>query len=90
MGLLDTESFFDGFGFAPYAARFKWKRNVVDDREERYPVKRPLLRFLEDLARGRFPRRWEPKTRKFLKDDDWLLLDLEKGRRGDRRALTRM
>jgi hypothetical protein len=89
MGMLDPESFFDGFGFAPYAKRFKWKRNVVDDREERYPVKRPLMGFLQDLAAGRFPRRWEPNTGRFVKNDDWLVLDLEAGAGGAARPLTR-
>jgi hypothetical protein len=75
MALLDSESFFDGFGFAPYVTRYKWQRNIVDDREERYTVKRPLIPFLEGLAQGRFPKRWEPHTKKFVDDDDWLVLD---------------
>jgi hypothetical protein len=75
MALLDTESFFDGFGFAPYVRRYKWQRNVVDDREERYQVKRPLIPYLDALARGRFPQRWEPHGKKYVDDDDWLLLD---------------
>jgi hypothetical protein len=77
MGVVDPESFFDGFGFAKYAGRFKWKPNAVDEREARQTVARPLLAFLERLAEGHFPKRWSPHEGKFVNDDDWLLMDLK-------------
>ncbi len=77
MALVGTESFFDGFGFSPYMGQFTWKPNVADEREGRQRLRRPLLPFLERLATGHFPKRWDAGVRKFVRDDDWLLLDLK-------------
>lgn len=77
MALVDTESFFDGFGFSRYMDQFKWKRNVADEREARQTLKRPLLPYLERVAKGHYPKRWNPDARKFVPNDDWLVLDLK-------------
>ena len=48
---VDCEHFFDGFGFAAYAAKRKWPAIPLDEQEKRHVPKKPLLRFLEDLNR---------------------------------------
>ena len=41
--LVGGENFFDGFGFARYRERFKWKQEIPIDRHEKlFPPKRPL------------------------------------------------
>src|SRR5690606_39247851 len=48
--LVGGDNFFDGFGFAPYRKRFKWKQDIlIDQHEKRFPPKRPLLPFIEKL-----------------------------------------
>ena len=75
--LVGGENFFDGFGFAPYRKRFRWKRDIlIDQHEEDFPPRRPLLPFLEKLDR-RLPKQWDSKLAKFVPDDDWLLWDFE-------------
>jgi hypothetical protein len=73
MSLVDTESFFDGFGYAKYMNRFDWKETEIDNRENLSPPARPLLPFLESLSEGHTPRRWNGI--KFYPNDDWLLLE---------------
>jgi len=76
MPLVGGENFFDGFGFGPYRKRFGWTAEIPIDRHERqFPPKRPLLRFLERLNLKGLPKRWDPKLRKFVHNDDWLLWD---------------
>jgi len=75
MPLIGGEHFFDGFGFERYASEFNWPRAPSDEREKRYPPKRPLLPFLERLNK-QLPNRWSTSQGKFVRDDDWLLLDL--------------
>jgi len=77
MKLVGSENFFDGFGFSRYMDQFNWKRNVADKREARQALRRPLLPFLERVAQGHFPKRWDAGVRKFVRDDDWLVLDLK-------------
>jgi hypothetical protein len=76
MPLVGGEHFFDGFGFAEHASRFGWPIAPSDEREKKYPPKRPLLAFLACLNR-QLPKRWSLSRGKFMRDDDWLLLDLE-------------
>jgi hypothetical protein len=75
MPLIGGENFFDGFGFNRYAKKFNWLPSPSDEREKHYPHKRPLLPFLENLNR-QLPKRWSGTRKKFVQDDDWLLLDL--------------
>ncbi len=77
MTLVDSESFYDGFGWSRYRAKHRvtWPANHLDDREERPNTPtRPLLEELERLDDGRLPRRWNRQTKKFQTNDDWLLL----------------
>jgi hypothetical protein len=81
MPLVGGEGFFDGFGFADYVSRFKWRRIPLDDAEEaRRPV-RPLLPFLERMDR-RFPRKWDNRFKKYIRNDDWLIWELKKAKAG--------
>jgi len=73
MPLIGGENFFDGFGFNRYAKKFNWLPSPSDEREKHYPHKRPLLPFLENLNR-QLPKRWSGTRKKFVQDDDWLLL----------------
>ena len=75
MPLIGSENFLDGFGFDKYMKRFSWSRSPSDEREKRYPPKRPLLPFLENLNQ-KLPMKWSHKEKQFVRDDDWLLLDL--------------
>lgn len=74
MALVDSESFFDGFGFAAYRERFGWERLPIDAHEESYAVRNPLLPFLERLN-SQLPRRWDDAHGRFGNNDDWLLWD---------------
>jgi hypothetical protein len=74
--LVGGGGFFDGFGFAPYLERFKWDRIPLDDHEDSYQIRNPLLPFLERLNRD-LPQKWDNKTKQFVRNDDWLLWDLE-------------
>lgn len=79
--LVGGENFFDGFGFAPYRRRFGWHADIpLDARERRRRPRRPLLPFLETLNR-QLPRKWDGKLNRFVSDDDWLLWDLQTGKR---------
>ncbi len=82
MPLVGGENFFDGFGFAPFRRKFGWKQDIpLDGHEKRFPPKRPLLRFLANLNK-RLPRTWDRKLNRFVSDDDWLLWDFKKDKRG--------
>jgi len=76
MPLLGGESFFDGFGFATFKRRFGWSPSPVDNREKASPPQRPLLPFLEKLD-SKLPRKWDSRKGRLVRDDDWLLLDLD-------------
>lgn len=73
MALIDSESFFDGYGFTQYKSKYDWQETPLDKRELKSPPARPLLPFLESLAKGQTPMRWNGS--KFDKNDDWLLLE---------------
>jgi hypothetical protein len=75
MPLIGGSCFFDGFGFSAYRERFGWERIHLDDLEEKYPPRRPLLPFLESLM-ATLPQRWDDKLKRYEPDDDWLLWDL--------------
>ena len=77
MPLIGGEKFFDGFGFSQYRERFGWSAGALDEREEHTPPQRPLLPFLEQLNRE-LPKKWSTSQGKFVRDDDWLLLDLDR------------
>jgi hypothetical protein len=74
--LVGGENFFDGFGFAPYRKRFGWREEIpIDNHEKRFPPKRPLLPYLENLNQ-QLPKKWDRKLNRFVHDDDWLLWDI--------------
>jgi len=82
--IVGSENFFDGFGFNLYKDLFGWDDDDQMRRENDHPPRRPLLPFLEQLAHGHYPQRWDPRAGVFRKDKDWLLLEdaLERGRSG--------
>ncbi|HSW46821.1 MAG TPA: hypothetical protein VLM89_14770, partial [Phycisphaerae bacterium] len=75
-------NFFDGFGFNLYNDLFGWETDEPLRRELDRPPARPLLPFLEQLANGHYPRRWDCREQTFENDKDWLLLEdaLDQGR----------
>jgi hypothetical protein len=75
------DTFFDGFGFEKYCEQFGWQRIPMDDHESRHPPKRPLLPYLEKLAKE-LPKRWDNKLKKYVKNDDWLLWELDNAKAG--------
>jgi hypothetical protein len=75
MPLVGGDNFFDGFGFSRYRKRFGWRQEIALDRhEKRFPPKRPLLPFIEQLNQ-KLPKRWDDKLERFVENDDWLLWD---------------
>jgi hypothetical protein len=81
MPLVGGEHFFDGFGFASYRDRFGWTEISLDKNEEDQPPQKPLLPFLEKLNRE-LPLKWDRATKKFVRNDDWLLWDLRRQQAG--------
>lgn len=75
MALLDGHYFFDGFGFKPYMKRFDWIPGELDEREDLFPPKRPLLPYLEKLN-GKIPKRYDLEQSKYVENEDWLVFDL--------------
>ena len=77
MPLVGGESFFDGFGFDSFRSKYRWPDDgPLDRREKKHKPKRPLLPFLDELAR-KLPRKWDPRHKNYVRNDDWLLWDLE-------------
>jgi hypothetical protein len=76
MPLIGSSNFFDGFGFAQYADRFKWEKTPIDEREQRHSPRNPLLPFLEKLTTD-VPKRWDNKLKKYVTNDDWLLWEFD-------------
>jgi hypothetical protein len=70
------DTFFDGFGFKDYVESFGWQRIPMDEQEERHPPQRPLLPYVEKLAKE-LPKRWDNKLKRYVKNDDWLLWELD-------------
>ena len=69
MPLVGPDSFFDGFGFAEYRKEFRWKAIPLDAHQRTYPIKNPLLPFLERLN-DKLPSKWDNRTKKFVRNDD--------------------
>ncbi|HEY2327450.1 MAG TPA: nucleoside 2-deoxyribosyltransferase [Gaiellaceae bacterium] len=75
MAILDSENFFDGFGFAHVRDDFpQWHDNALDSLESTSPPERPLLPYLTAISAGATPYKWDSEGRK-RRNDDWLLLD---------------
>jgi hypothetical protein len=91
MPLVGGEHFFDGFGFKNYIDEFHWKRSSTDDLEDAYVPKNPLLPYLEKLD-TQLPQKWDNRRKQFVRNDDWLIWDLEPTTSGGatlRKGLTR-
>jgi hypothetical protein len=91
MPLVGGEHFFDGFGFKNYIDEFHWERNSTDDFEDAYIPKNPLLPYLEKID-TELPQKWDNRRKEFVRNDDWLIWDLEPTTSGGatlRRGLTR-
>jgi hypothetical protein len=73
--LVGGEHFFDGFGFRYYQKRFRWEHSDLDFLETSRRLDNPLLPFLERLS-GKIPRKWNDRSKRFVRNDDWLLWDL--------------
>ena len=76
MPLVGGENFFDGFGFADYKDKFNWKAIPIDANEKAHKIERPLLRFLEHLDK-RLQKKWDNRSKRYVRNDDWLLWDLK-------------
>lgn len=86
MPLVGSENFFDGFGFNEeyYIKKYKWMLNSeVDERERKYSPKRPLLKYIDEIAAGNFPKRWEHRLQELVDNDDWLLMDQSLSHKGE-------
>jgi hypothetical protein len=86
--LVHSEYFFDGFGFnnSQLCERFpNWrKESDLNRREAEVEVQRPLVSYLEKLARReKVPRRWDHLGQKFVPDDDWLIMEDTRASRED-------
>ena len=79
MPLVGPQSFFDGFGFdhGDLRQRFGWTESALDELERRRPPQRPLLPLLEKL-RYELPKKWDSRRNTWVRNDDWLLWDLER------------
>jgi hypothetical protein len=79
MALIDGGYFFDGFGFARnnYMTRFHWQRGELDEREKRFPPKRPLLPYLEKLN-STIPLKYDLAQNRYIRNSDWLVFQLRK------------
>jgi hypothetical protein len=91
MPLVGGEHFFDGFGFKNYIDEFHWERNSTDDLEDAYVPKNPLLPYLEKLD-TQLPEKWDNRRKQFVRNDEWLIWDLEPTTSGGatlRKGLTR-
>lgn len=78
MPLVDSEQFFDGFGFADYRDQFGWKPVALDDHEELHKPEKPLLPYIEALN-NKLPAKWDWRKNTFVANDDWLLWQLDGG-----------
>jgi hypothetical protein len=74
MALIDGHYFFDGFGFKDYMRKFDWQRGPLDEREEKFPPKRPLLPYLEKLNQA-IPKRYDLERNAYVDNDEWLIFD---------------
>jgi hypothetical protein len=82
MPLVGGENFFDGFGFTTrMLKKYRWQPGPLDERERKRKPVRPLLPFLQSLARE-LPKKWDNRIGRFVRNDDWLLWDLKPAGRG--------
>ena len=81
MPLIGGESIFDGFGFSEFHKDFRWPHIRLDDAEKAHPPQKPLLRFLAEIN-SELPKKWSRTQQGFVLNDDWLLWDLTKNKRG--------
>lgn len=81
MPLIGGENFFDGFGFAQFSHDFHWPHIRLDDAEEAQAPQKPLLAFLAGINYD-LPKRWDRIKQEFVINDDWLLWDLKRERKG--------
>ena len=79
MPLVGGENFFDGFGFQlpEYQRRYRWRGTPIDELERHYPPKHPLLPLLDSLDK-KLPKKWDNKLNKYIRNDDWLLWNVER------------
>ncbi|HKZ01515.1 MAG TPA: hypothetical protein VJ180_04710, partial [Pyrinomonadaceae bacterium] len=80
MPLVGGENFFDGFGFTPYVKRFHWERIPLDTYEQARRIANPLLPALDRIHAGELPKKWDNRLKRFVTNDDWLLLETAVGR----------
>jgi hypothetical protein len=81
MALVKSDCFFDCFGFEKYERRFRWPANeFLDERDSNRANKRPLLPFLEKLAQGTLPKRYDHRLKRMTEDDDWCLLEMPRAK----------
>jgi hypothetical protein len=73
--LIGGDQFFDSFGFRYYRERFRWSEGPLDAQEASRRLENPLLPFLERLAE-KLPKKWDDRSKRFVRNDDWLLWDL--------------
>lgn len=84
MPLVGGESFFDGFGFEKFRGNYGWSDSTpLDIREREQRPRRPLLPFLNKLARS-LPRKWDSGRNTYVTNDDWLLWELRRMDHGGR------
>jgi hypothetical protein len=81
MPLIGGENFFDGFGFEEFRSDFHWPRIRLDDAEEAHRPQKPLLAFLVEIN-SELPKKWSRIKQDFVVNDDWLLWNLKKDKRG--------
>ena len=77
MTLVDTNTFFDGFGFGPYLEKFQWKENSMDEQEKKTRPLNLLLPYLEKIA-TEIPKKYDKKLQRDVPHDDWLLWENER------------
>ncbi len=76
MALIDGHYFFDGFGFSHYMDEFGWKPGALDQHEEEFVPKRPLLPYIEKLNQG-IPKKYDLGQDEYLENPEWLIFDTE-------------
>ncbi|HTZ22151.1 MAG TPA: hypothetical protein VMC06_14810 [Opitutaceae bacterium] len=77
MALVGGDNFFDGFGFDIFRDKYQWADDgPLDRREKKHQPDRPLLPYLDRLTQV-LPRKWNPKRKDGVRNDDWLLWDLQ-------------
>src|SRR2546430_6713438 len=75
------DRFCQGLYIAPAGDVSDQGKSVVNKKDWDHPPQKPLLPFLEKLNRE-LPLKWDRATKKFVRNDDWLLWDLRKHQAG--------